>query len=112
MKVNEFDDAMEKMGEVSIYEEFAEASLKVLSLVHNKEELDKATEAVFFAKNRLMRQSENFNQKICNIAKKSQKYGLKKRTDLFPVYASMKEKWTDFPDWVSQFVDIDNEKTE
>jgi hypothetical protein len=62
LDTSELDDAIKEMNEVLTYEDFAGASRDVLGRVHTHEELEKAREAVFAARDKLLKQSEEFRR--------------------------------------------------
>jgi len=79
---SDLDDAIREMNRVLTYDAFAESSRDVLSSVHTREELDRAREAVFAARDRLMERSDEFRARHQARSEQSRMEAAQRRAEL------------------------------
>jgi len=89
----ELDDAIKEMRKVLTYDGFAGALLDVLSRVHAHEELDRARKAVFAARDKLLKQSEDFRARHQARMEQSRMESAQRRAELSSPYDDLKGKY-------------------
>ena len=93
LDTSELDDAIKEMNKVLTFDAFAETSRDVLSSVHTHEELEKAREAVFAARDKLLKQSDDFRARHQARMEQTRMESAQRRAETSAKYDELKGKY-------------------